>query len=141
MTNRHMYEIVKDQKPLTLPASATVQHACQCMRDRRVGAVLVTDDAQRLLGIFTGRDAVARVLADGRDAARTTLADVMTCNPNTMPPGRTAIEALRLMRDGGFRHVAVIEGGKIVGIVSQGDFRGLEKARLDEETGLFERIY
>ena len=141
MTNRLMGDIVKDQQPVTLPASATVRDACQRMRDRRVGAVLVVGDDRRLVGIFTGRDAVARVLADGKDAGRTTLADVMTRNPASMPPGRTAIEALRLMNDGGFRHVPVVDGDQVVGIVSQGDFRGLEKARLDEETGLFERIY
>jgi CBS domain-containing protein len=67
------------------------------MRDRRVGAVLVTDGDRRLVGIFTGRDAVHRVLAEGRNAVRTTLADVMTLNPDTMPPGKVAIKALRLM--------------------------------------------
>ena len=141
MTNRQMCEIVRDQRPLTLPPNATIQEACRHMRDRRVGAVLVTDDARRLLGIFTGRDAVARVLAEARDPSRTTLAEVMTARPAIIPPGSTAIEALRLMQDGGFRHVPVTDAGKVVGVVSQGDFRGLEKARLDEETGLFERIY
>jgi CBS domain-containing protein len=141
MTNRQMADIVKDQEPVTLPATATVREACQRMRERRVGAVLVVGGDRRLVGIFTGRDAVARVLADTKDAGRTTLADVMTRDPETMPPGRTAIEALRLMNDGGFRHVPVVDNGRVVGIVSQGDFRGLEKARLDEETGLFERIY
>lgn len=142
MTNRRMDEIVKDQRPVTLPATAVVQDACRRMRDRRVGAVLVTDiDGRKLVGIFTGRDAVARVLADGRDPERTTLAEVMTPAPACMEPGGTAIEALRLMQDGGFRHVPVVDTGKVVGIVSHGDFRGLERARLDEETGLFERIY
>ena len=142
MTNRHMGDIVRDQRPVTLPASATVKQACDCMRDRRVGAVLVTDDAGRLVGIFTGRDAVCRVLAEAMSAADTPLLDVMTERPNTMSPGGTAIEALRLMQDGGFRHVPVISSdGRIVGVVSRGDFRGLEAARLDEETGLFERIY
>jgi CBS domain-containing protein len=135
-----MSEIVRNQQPLTLSARTTVKHACQCMRDRRVGAVLVTDKDHRLVGIFTGRDAVARVLAEGRDAAETTLGEVMTANPCTMPPAETAIEALRLMQDGGFRHVPVVAGHDIVGIVSHGDFRGLERARLDEETGLWERI-
>lgn len=51
------------------------------MRDRRVGAVLVTGDDRRLLGIFTGRDAVCRVLAEGKDPAKTTLAEVMTRAP------------------------------------------------------------
>jgi CBS domain-containing protein len=57
-----------------------------------------------------------------------------------IPPGRTAIDALRMMRDGGYRHLPVVEGPKIVGIVSHGDFRGLEQARMDEETGLWERV-
>jgi CBS domain-containing protein len=136
-----MWEILKDQRPLILPAGATVQYACQRMRDRRVGAVLITDEARRLLGIFTGRDAVVRVLAEGKDPTKTTLADVMTVDPDTIASGRTAIDALRLMQDGGFRHVPVIQGDELIGIVSHGDFRGLEKARLDEETGLFERLH
>jgi CBS domain-containing protein len=110
------------------------------MSERRVGAVLVTDQDQRLVGIFTGRDAVCRVLAQGRSSAKTALGEVMTREPDTMPSGSSAIEALRLMQDGGYRHVPVVENGRIVGIVSRGDFRGLEQARLDEETGLWERI-
>jgi CBS domain-containing protein len=137
---RAMSEIVRDQKPLTLSPKATVKHACQRMRERRVGAVLVTDKDHRLVGIFTGRDAVCRVLAEGKDSAETTLAEVMTRDPCTMPPTNSAIEALRLMRDGGFRHVPVVADGQVVGVVSHGDFRGLEAARLDEETGLWERL-
>jgi CBS domain-containing protein len=110
------------------------------MRERRVGAVLVTEADQRLLGIFTGRDAVYRVVAEGKSAARTKLAEVMTRDPDTMPPGKTAIEALRLMEDGRYRHLPIVEDGKVVGIVSRFDFSGLELDRLDEETGLWERI-
>lgn len=137
---RAMSEIVRDQKPLILSPKTTVKHACERMRERRVGAVLVAERDHRLVGIFTGRDAVCRVLAEGKDAAETTLAEVMTRDPATMPPTNTAIEALRLMHDGGFRHVPVVAGGKIIGIASHGDFRGLETARLDDETGLWERI-
>jgi CBS domain-containing protein len=137
---RHMSEIVRNQQPVTMSSRSTVKHACQSMRDRRVGAVLVTDKDHRLVGIFTGRDAVCRVLAEGKDPAETTLGEVMTPDPCTMPPTETAIEALRLMQDGGFRHVPVVAGHDIVGVVSHGDFRGLERARLDEETGLWERI-
>lgn len=137
---RPMSEIVKNQKPLTLGPAATVKHACECMRERRVGAVLVTDGNGHLLGIFTGRDAVCRMLAEGKDPAQTTLADVMTHQPDTMTPGKTAIEALRLMRDGGYRHLPVVEKGKVVGVVSKGDFHGDEQDRLDEETGIWERL-
>ncbi len=139
MTDRSMAEIIRNQTPVTMPATASVQMACKAMHKRRIGAVLVTDTKGKLTGIFTGRDAV-RFLAAGKDPAATTLRMVMTRKPHTMPPGRTAIEALRLMRDGGFRHVPVVEEEAIVGIVSRGDFRGLEHDRLDVETGYWERI-
>ena len=137
---RKMSDIVRNQVPVTLPPDATVRDACQRMRARRVGAVLVTEGDYRLLGIFTGRDAVHRVLAEGKSAARTKLAEVMTPDPDTMPPGKTAIEALRLMEDGRYRHVPIVDDGKVVGIVSRFDFSGTELDRLDEETGLWERI-
>ena len=139
MTNRSMSEIIRNQKPLVLPAATTVEQACKRMNARKVGAVLVVDEAARLVGIFTGRDLV-RVVARGRNPGETTLKSAMTKNPATLPPGRTAVDALRLMRDGGFRHVPVVEGERLIGIVSRGDFRGLEHDRLDVETGIWERI-
>src|SRR6516162_6860578 len=137
---RTLLDIVRNRNPATLPPSATVRDACRCMRDRRIGAVLVTEGDHRLLGIFRGRDAVHRVLAEGKSAARTKLAEVMTRDPDTLPPGRTAIEALRLMEGGRYRHVPIVDGSKVVGIVSRFDFSGIELDRLDEETGLWERI-
>jgi CBS domain-containing protein len=137
---RSMSDIVRNQNPLTLPPVATVKHACECMRERKVGAVLVTDADRRLLGIFTGRDAIGRVLAEGKDAGSTVLAEVMTHNPRTVTPERSAIDALRMMFDIGCRHIPIVEHGKVVGVVSRADFRGLEVDRLDEESGLWERI-
>jgi CBS domain-containing protein len=128
---RKMSDLVRNQDPVALPPSATVREACQCMRNRRVGAVLVTEDDQRLVGIFTGRDAVHRVLAEGKSPERTTLAEVMTPGPDTMPLGKAAIEALRLMEDGRYRHLPIVDGGKVVGIVSRFDFSGMELDRLD----------
>ena len=140
MINRQMGQIVRNQVALTLPRTASIQDACRCMRERQVGAVLVTDSKGRLIGIFTGRDAVL-AMSLAREPAETQLKDVMTKNPVTLSPGCTAIDALRLMHDGGFRHVPVVEtDGRVVGVVSRGDFRGLEHDRLDEETGLWERI-
>ena len=98
MTNRKLAYIVKDQNPLVLAVNETVQQACQCMRERSTGSVLVVDDQQRLCGIFTGRDAV-RALAQGQDAAVTVLAQSMTPNPVTITPESRAIDALRKMSD------------------------------------------
>ena len=136
---RTMSDLVRNQKPLMLPPDATVIEAAQHMRKRGIGAVLVAS-GDKLVGIFTGRDAVDRVLAEGRDPMTTSLAEVMTSDPATMAPRHTAIEALRLMQDARCRHLPIVNEGKLVGIVSHGDFRGLEHDRLDEETGLWERI-
>lgn len=140
MTERHMLDIVHHQNPVTLAATATVQEACSLMRKHRIGAILVAGKENRLIGIFTGRDAVCRVVAEGRDPVATRLEDVMTTSPVNMKPGSTANDALHLMQDGGFRHIPIVDNGRIIGIVSKGDFRGLEQARLDEETELWERI-
>ncbi len=137
---RTMADLVRDQDPVVFPPSASVKEAARRMRDRGVGAVLVANDDRRLVGIFTGRDAVGRILAEGRDPTTTTLAEVMTWNPETMTRRHTAIEALRLMQDARCRHLPIVEEGLIVGIVSRRDFRGIEQDRLDEETGLWERI-
>ena len=139
MTNRKLGLIVKEQNPLTMAESETVQHACKRIWERRVGAVLVTGEQGRLTGIFTGRDAV-RTLAESRNAAETTLADAMTPNPDTIAPERSAIDALRNMSDRGYRHLPVVADGRIVGIVSRGDFQGLELDRLEDEINLWERI-
>lgn len=140
MSVRAIADMVRDKNPVTMQESATVRAACQRMRDRRVGALLVIDKRHRLVGIFTGRDAVTRMLAAGLDAASTKLYDVMTAKPATLSPAMTSLDALRLMREGGFRHVPVVDDdGRIVSLISRGDFRGLEEARLDEESGLLER--
>lgn len=75
----------KDQNPLMMLAAETVQSACKAMCERCVGSVLVIDDQQRLIGIFTGRDAV-RTLVQGKSVGRTTLDKAMTPNPVTVTP-------------------------------------------------------
>ena len=139
MSSRKLALLVRNQNPLVLGIQDSMQHACRCMADRGVGAVLVTDAADRLRGIFTGRD-VVRVMQSSIDPARTTLAEVMTPNPKTLSPESTTIEALRAMHDGRFRHMPVIGDGKILGVVSRADFTGEEFERFDYETYLWEHI-
>ena len=139
MTNRQMQEIIIRRQPVTLPPEATVQQACQEMRNQRIGAVLVTDPEGRLLGIFTGRDAV-RTLAEGKSAKETPLAQAMTPNPITLTPDSHAVDALREMSDRGFRHLPVVDNGQIWGVVSRSDFLGMEIDRLDEDNHLCECI-
>lgn len=137
MTNRKLADIVKGQRLITLSEQASVQDACRSMWENRAGSVLVVDAGNRLLGIFTGRDAV-RSLAEGRSAEATPLADVMTRDPVTIPPGAHAIDALRQMCDCGFRHLPVVEDGRILGVISRGDFKGMEIDQMDDEEHLWE---
>lgn len=137
---RRLSDIICNQDPLIMRQTATVKAACQEMRDRRAGSVLVTDAKGALVGIFTGRDAVCSVLATGKDPAKTTLSQVMTARPVTMSPDRTAVDALHLMWNGGFRHVPLVEGERVIGVVSRGDFKGDEHGRLEEERELWEHM-
>lgn len=137
---RRLSDIIFNQHPLTLRPSATVREACAHMSEAHAGSILVTDETGRLLGIFTGRDAVCRVLAGGKDSAATTLSEVMTRDLTTLPPDKDAIDALRLMWDGGFRHLPVVKNGRLLGVVSRGDFKGTEQDRLDEERDLWEHM-
>jgi CBS domain-containing protein len=137
---RSLAEILKARKALLVPEDATVQQACGAMWHSKRGASLVVDRAERLAGIFTGRDAV-RVLAIAEDAAATPARQAMTRNPITLTPQGSAIDALRAMNDGGFRHLPIVEKNMILGVVSRGDFTGIEIDRLDEEEHLKEVLW
>ena len=117
MFNQPIRDLMERKNFLTALPGTTVSSAARLMAERKVGAVMVVENEQ-LLGIFTERDAVFRVLALGRDPDATRLTDVMTPEPKTMDPDKTYGHALLLMQENGFRHVPVIEGGRPVGIVS-----------------------
>jgi CBS domain-containing protein len=95
----------------------TVREAAKQMARRKVGAILVVEH-ESLVGIFTERDAVFRVIAQDRDSRAARLADVMTPSPKTVTPDKSFGYALLLMHENGFRHLPVLENGKLVGIVS-----------------------
>jgi CBS domain-containing protein len=104
-----------------VPPTASVREAARLMFDRNVGAVAVTESG-RLIGIFTERDALHFFVATRRNADLTNVSDVMTPQPRTITPDTTVKAALALMEGGGFRHLPVVEGALVVGVVSQ---RGL----------------
>jgi CBS domain-containing protein len=109
------------------------------MREHNVGAVPIVEDGA-LKGILTVNDMTYRVIAEGRDPDKTFVREVMTPDPDTVSSDTAAIDALRLMQDGGYRHLPVVDGGRVLGLVSRRDFYGFEKARLDDETSLWESI-
>jgi CBS domain-containing protein len=126
MTEHAEVEIVRHFDPVMLPPSATVMMAARHMHRHHVSAVLVTEGDAKLIGIFTERDAISRVLAEGKDPVATTLAEVMTDNPETITLQTTAIEIVRLMQTAHCRHLPIVNVGKAVGMVSRGKFRGVD---------------
>ena len=120
---RPVRNVIEDQEPVTATSDMSVSAAARLMKQHRIGALLVLD-GNRLAGIFTERDALFRVIAEGRSPEMTTLAEVMTPNPRTIGPDRPFGHALHLMYEGEFRHVPVVENGRALGIVSARDALG-----------------
>ena len=117
-----MYEmsirsVMRRRGIIKAPPGATVRKVAKLMAARNAGAALVLE-GDRLVGIFTERDVVFRVTARDLDARTTRLADVMTADPRTIGPERSFGHALALMHEHGFRHLPVVDHGKVVGIVS-----------------------
>lgn len=125
MSDRLIRTIIEDQKILTCAASTTVIEAACLMEHNAVGAAMIVEDG-RLIGIFTERDALIRIIAKGRDTQTTQLSEVMTRNPTTVDPDRPFGYALHLMYEGKFRHVPVVEDGRPIGMVSARDALGPE---------------
>ena len=125
MTERTVKQIIEGQEPVTALASTTVHDAAQLMKRRNVGALMVVD-GEKLVGVFTERDGLFRVLAEGLDARATELSAVMTRNPQTIAPESGFTTALQMMHDGRYRHLPVVEDGRVIGIVSVRDALGPE---------------
>ncbi len=104
----------------TLPPTATVRDALQLMSDRNIGSVLIVQ-GDALLGIFTERDYARKLALKGLGSADTMLANVMTTRLYVVSPRQTVQECLGVITKGRMRHLPVVDGGQLVGLVSIGD--------------------
>ena len=120
-----------------LPPTASAYDAARKMKENSCACVVVAGK-HGLAGIFTAGDLVKRVAAEKRDPAKTRLSDVMTSELQTVAPDTLAIDALRAMHDGHFRHLPVIEEGRLVGIISRRDFFGQEETLVEDEDHISE---
>jgi CBS domain-containing protein len=112
-----------EQKPgqvETVNPHTSVGEAIAKMNAKRIGALLVMD-GERLVGIFTERDVLTRVVPQQLDTRRTPVAEVMSRQPLTIAPTRTVQQAMMVMTDRHHRHLPVVQGGKVVGLISIGD--------------------
>lgn len=132
MPQRSIRSVIQKQKVFTSPPQATIfQVACE-MKELGLGTVLVVVD-KRLVGIFTERDVLYRVVAEGRDPQMTRLEQVMTRDPQTIGPDKPLGHALHMMYDGNFRHMPVVENGIPLGVISVRDALSPEMAEFESD--------
>lgn len=128
MQHRIVPDIVRDQKLTFAEETTSVRDAVRLMVDHDVSAVMICD-RMGLRGIFTERDLARKVVASGLDPDSVTMAAVMTRDPDTLRPDDTPRSAIEKMRTGGYRHLPVVDGAAVVGMVS---VRDLYSAALGE---------
>ena len=133
MPNRTLRQIVTGQTLVSALPDTTVRAAAVAMASQSVGAILVVNETGRLIGLFTERDVLNRVVAQGLDPDSTQLSTVMTAELQTASPDKPLAHALHMMFEGGFRHVPVVEDGRPVGMVSARNALGLEIQQFEKE--------
>ena len=124
-------DVIKDQVLASVSPADTVRTAARLMTERKIAAVLVME-SERLVGIITERDMTARVVAFAR-SAETKCREIMTVNPDTLSPDDTAVDAIAMMRSRGYRHLPVVDGDTVIGMVSVRDLYAVYNTELVED--------
>jgi CBS domain-containing protein len=126
-------EIVKDRKVYSIDAARTVLEAARFMMENNVGALPVLRNGE-LAGIFSERDIMNRVVAAGRQPGYTAVSEVMTANPRAVHLDESVDECLFLMHEFGFRHLCIVEGKDLRGLVSLRDILMHQAGELQRQT-------
>jgi CBS domain-containing protein len=132
MAGQSVREIIARSVMVTGTPRQSVHSAAVAMAEHRCGSIAVVDHG-RLVGIFTERDLLNRVVAKGLDPARTHLAEVMTRGPSTIEADADVADAIRMMDEGSFRYLPVMEGERLVGMISARDLPYAAIGRLARE--------
>ena len=141
MPNRTLRQIVTGQTLVSALPDTTVRAAAVAMASQSVGAIMIVDETGRLIGLFTERDVLNRVVARGLAPEQTPLAAVMTDKLQTATPDKTLGHALHLMFEGGFRHVPVVnDEGHPLGMVSARDALGQDMVDLERDMRRMEEL-
>ncbi len=141
MPHRTLGAILQNQELLHTTPDTSVQAAALKMAERNVAAILIIEDAE-LLGIFTERDLLRRVVAKGLNPLETPVGGVMTSDVVTLHVNATGFEAVRMMREQGVRHI-VVSGLNETGyaVASIRDFLSSELANFDREIEFEHRLW
>ncbi|MDC7718220.1 CBS domain-containing protein [Vogesella sp. DC21W] len=126
----------KSGELISVSPDATVFQALQTMAEQDIGAVLVMDMGD-VLGIFSERDYARRIVLQGRTSAGTKVRDIMTSKVVYVGPQQSVAECMALMTDKHFRHLPVMEAGRVIGMLSIGD---LVRATIEEQQLVIEQL-
>jgi CBS domain-containing protein len=144
MPNRSVRECIRRDEPLVGAAEESVQAVAMRMAEACCSSILLCKEG-RLNGIFTERDLLVRVVAAGLDPATTPVGNVMTRDPDRIDAKAPVVEAIRRMDEGSFRHMPVVQGDRIVGVISWRDLPFEERlgmqSELDQRHLLAERMW
>jgi CBS domain-containing protein len=126
-------DLVKDRKVYSVEATRSVLEAARFMMDHNVGAVPVLRNGE-LAGILSERDIMNRVVAVGRTPGTTAVSEVMTANPRAVAADESIEECLFIMREFGFRHLPIVDGKELKGLVSLRDILMRQAAEIERQT-------
>ena len=127
--------LVQDREMIVVDVATSVAQAARIMSERQIGAVPVVD-GERVAGIFTERDVLARVVAVGVDPSATPVSDVMSTSLVVADVSESHDVCMRRMQQARVRHLLVLEGGRLAGILSLRDLFGVEITERDEAINL-----
>ncbi len=127
-----LYSIIRGREAWTISPNMTVLEAAEFMAEKRIGAAPVVDGDQ-LLGIFSERDLMTRVLVAGRAPHQTLISEVMTRNVVTGHPDESYVEGMRRMHQARCRHLPIVKDGRLLGFVSLRDLLQTEIEEKNEE--------
>ena len=130
--DKTLQEIIQGKTLIKLDADATVQQAAVKMKEHRCGAILIEEKGQ-LRGIFTERDMVFRVAAEGLSPQSTRLSQVMSTQLVVGHPQDSHVRALNLMAASGVRHLPVVDDSRVVGLVSRRQLMALDIELMDAD--------
>ena len=141
---RPVRECISRDEPLVGRKADTVRSATAQMAEHACSSILICE-GEKLEGIFTERDLLVRVVAAGLDPDQVKLGEVMTPDPDTIDSGEPVIEAIRRMDEFSYRHLPVVDGDKVLGVVSLRDlsFEDIANAQseLDQRHAIAERLW
>ena len=129
-------DVIRDREPYSMKATASVMEAAEFMAQRRIGAVCVMDEEGRLMGVFSERDLLNRVVVPRHDASTMKLADVTSPLRAVIRCDETPHQALERMEQIGSRHLPVVDGDKWVGMLSMRDLLRVELSEQGDEIKL-----